>query len=473
MFNKRDLNIFYGSVLALFIGVYNVSAQEVIKANVSSDSLPINVTDNSKTTGVEEKSQGLVSPSKPNLVENNANPNKNQDIQSSNETKSNDNFDFELKMKQIQSPKATETTSTADTENKKEIVEDQNELNEGLDTEELYKESPMDSLGNSILSRIDDDLFKKMSEIEKSTTLLNLELRRERLINEVEAQKAIRQQKADERKRLEEEARLKEIEKKTLAEKLLLTEKQKLMDKEQLFEALKQRKLLNSYMNEMLVNQQEWLKEKEALYKKIEEVENEKKLLIGMFKERIEKVLEASQKNIQVAELAKANFERVVKNLRTRNEQLRKRVEADAKIIKNAKSNLYLKSKSIDELRNKNAKMLEIENAKLQEMARLEAEKDEGTNEIIEDAVIEKLSTQYAILGISGVAGKMGVELIGIDGQPITLKVGSSLPTGHTVSEIGSDYAKFSRDGYDDYLYVGKSIDGHSSKTNKSDEVSK
>ena len=43
-----------------------------------------------------------------------------------------------------------------------------------------YKANPIDSLGNSILSQIDSDLFQQMSEIEKSTTLLTLELKREK-----------------------------------------------------------------------------------------------------------------------------------------------------------------------------------------------------------------------------------------------------------------------------------------------------
>lgn len=59
---------------------------------------------------------------------------------------------------------------------------------------------------------------------------------------------------------------------------------------------MKQRKLLNAYMNQMLVNQQEWLKEKENLYAQISAMEEEKKELIELFKQRINKVLEASAK---------------------------------------------------------------------------------------------------------------------------------------------------------------------------------
>ena len=77
-----------------------------------------------------------------------------------------------------------------------------------------------------------------------------------------------------------------------------------------------------------------------------------------------------------------------------------------------------------------------------------------------EETEQEKLSAKYALLGITGRSGSMTIEVIGVDGQPLTLKIGSSLPTGHIVKEIGSDYAKFSRDGYDDYLYIGRTIDG-------------
>ena len=206
----------------------------------------------------------------------------------------------------------------------------------------------------------------------------------------------------------------------------------------------------------MLVNQQEWLKEKENLYAQISALEIEKKELIELFKERINRVLDASAKNIQVAEAARANFERIVKNLKARNEQLRKRVEADAQIIKNAKNNMYLASKSIEELKDKNASA-----AAAAAVSDVASANIDSTEEIEEEVVPEKLSAQYAILGITGRAGNISVDVIDINGQPLSLKVGSPLPSGHILSEIGSDYAKFSRDGSDDYLYVGKSIDGY------------
>ena len=371
-------------------------------------------------------------------------------------------FSFDLKMKSINAPKPLDSAKD-EAKDGVEVKEEQQKAaitDADLPKEIQYKVDTMDNLGNSILSQMDGDLFSQMSEIEKSTTLLTLELRREKIRNEIEAQKAIRQKNIDDQKRKEAEEKLKELEKEKQIEARVLQEKQILRDKEKVLEILKQRKLLNAYMNQMLVTEQTWLKEKEALYAQLAQAEEEKKELVKMFKARIDKVLEASQKNIQVAESARANFERIVKGLKARNEQLRKRVEADAKIIKNAKNSLYLKSLSIEELKTKNAAMNISAIADANANATAAIEEAEQTDEIKEQEPEPKLSAQYAILGITGRSGIMSVEVIDTKGQSLSLKVGSPLPTGHVVSEIGSDYAKFSRDGSDDYLYVGKTIDG-------------
>ena len=319
-----------------------------------------------------------------------------------------------------------------------------------------YTVDPVENLGNDVLSQMDSDLFTQMSEIEKSTTLLTLELRREKLRNEIEAQKAIRQKSANDLLKQQEDEKLKNLEKKKQIEARILQEKQLVLDKEKVLELLKQRKILNAYMNEMLVQQQKWLKEKENLYVQLAAAEQEKKDLVALFRQRIDKILDASNKNIQAAEVAKANFERIVKGLKTRNEQLRKRIEADAKIIKSAKSNLYIQAQSIEELKDKKAAASADATSAENDKTKASAEDEEQ----VEEDILKTLSAEYAILGISGRAGVMSVDLINSSGQPLSLKLGSPLPTGHVVSEIGADYVKFTRDGRDDYLYVGKTIDG-------------
>ncbi len=471
MFNSKKIYLLSFAVLSIALNANICFAEEGKIAVVSGDSLPINATvagNVEKPLNIQQ-SNSLVSPSKAQSTDAkkevapqiNANAqNKVEDAPKKSEEKTKDDFSFDLKMKAINAPSVAPSNTKAN-ENEKEEKKNENAnevLAEELPQDIKYKSNPIENLGNSVLSQMDDDLFKQMSEIEKSTTLLTLELKREKIRNEIEAQKAIRQKNLDNIEEQKAAQRMLELQRKKELETEVLNARQNLLDREQMFEVLKQRKLLNAYMNHMLVMQQDWLKEKEALYGQLAAMEQEKRDLISAFKQRIDSVLEASAKNIQVAEAAKANFERVVKNLKARNEQLRKRVEADAKIIKNAK-NMYIQSQSIEELKDMNAanRSLAESNAEALALAALEL----AENEKAEEVVIEKLSTKYALLGISGRAESMSVELIGTDGQPFSIKVGSLLPTGHTLNEIGSDYAKFSKDGYDDYLYIGKTIDGY------------
>ena len=460
MFNRCKLCVL--SLIVLISGFVESFAADKVVAPVDATALPISSTNgkNVSTSNNPKTTPALVSPSKPQTVTTN-----NVSNSTNGGTAKNNDFDFNLKMK-------AKNTSPAQQQETNTSTSSSNDTDENVDKipgDIQYKSSPIEHLGNNILSQIDDDLFTQMSEIEKSTTLLTLELKREKLRNEIEAQKAIRQKNKDDLEQQKAKKRLEEFERKKQIEAELLTAKQNLLNKEQLFEVLKQRKLLNAYMNQMLINQQEWLKEKEALYNQISNLEQEKKNLVKQFKQRIDKVLEASAKNIQVAEAAKGNFERVVKNLKARNEQLRKRVEADAKIIKNAK-NMYIQSQSIEELKDRNIANQNI--VETNSLAVNEAE-DALDDTESEEAKAEKLSAKYAILGISGRAGAMALELIGTDGQPLTVKEGSSLPTGHIVKEIGSDYAKFTRDGLDDYLYIGRTIDGYTPLLVQASEKSK
>jgi len=514
MFSRNRKKLMLLAVLSVLSNTVNVYAEEVNVAPVSASSLPINVAEQGQKAGKvdsDKVSGALVSPSqaqsvavekaatKPDQPEKttdnkpaSTNPTVKEEkkadvvsmeptVQQSKEeakakpeaTSSEDlnkphdagvntkdekpvlgttknDFDFDLKMKSINGV-GGQTEANKDKKNNISIND------ADLPKDIQYKVNPMENLGNSVLSQMDSDLFTQMSEIEKSTTLLTLELRREKIRNEIEAQKAIRQKNADDLERQKAEAELKNLERKKQIEAQVLKEKQLLVDKEKMIEVLRQRKLLNAYMNQMLIIQQGWLKEKEDLYAQLATAEQEKKELIELFKQKIDKVLEASAKNIQTAEAAKANFERIVKGLKARNEQLRKRIEADAQIIKNAKNSLYLKSQSIEELKDKNASLTNA--ARTNATAAIEAAVSVPEEEGAEEA-FKRLSAEYAILGITGRAGVMSVDVIDAKGVPSSLKVGSPLPTGHIVSEIGSDYVKFSRDGRDDYLYVGKTIDG-------------
>ncbi len=487
MFSKEKKTLF---VLAVLVALFNPNAVHAAGpeiATINPADLPINSEEQASLPSESKKVAPLVSPSQAKTVEATANAPKKMDNEShadasaptkkaeavnkpsTNDTTTTapapvkaekDDFDFDLKMKSINAPSPVVAQPTAPVANeKKASMEEPIIRDEDLPTAIEYKTNPIENLGNNILSQIDSDLFTQMSEIEKSTTLLTLELRREKIRNEIEAQKAIRQKNYDDRERQKAEEKLKALEKEKQIEAQVLREKQVLMDKKQLLEVLKQRKLLNAYMNHMLVEHQQWLKEKEDLYAQMSALEQEKKELIALFKQKIDKLLEISAKNIQTAEAAKANFDRIVKGLKARNEQLRRRIEADAKIIKNAQNSLYMKAQSIEELKEKNSAAALSQTAA---PVNAQVEASLAVDDIPEEEEItEKLSAQFAILGISGRGDTLGIDVIDVNGQPISLKIGSTLPSGHVVTEIGPDFAKFSRNGLDEYLYIGRTIDGY------------
>ena len=63
------------------------------------------------------------------------------------------------------------------------------------------------NFGEALLSQVDNELFNQMSDIEKQTSLLTLELRREKIKNEIAAMKAARQKAIDDLKEKEQEKR--------------------------------------------------------------------------------------------------------------------------------------------------------------------------------------------------------------------------------------------------------------------------
>ena len=183
--------------------------------------------------------------------------------------------------------------------------------------------SPFESFGNAILSKVDNDLFNQMSNIEKQTTLLRLELRREELKSRVEALRNARlkaQQEEDARIRAEEE-RAKDLEAERQAK--IIAEQEKLKQQEFELEKLRQEKVLNDYRNEMLHINQQWVAKNAELQKRIRELEEEVKTTTQKYKDKITKINESVATLIPVAENAVRNYKRKMENLNSHINQLK------------------------------------------------------------------------------------------------------------------------------------------------------
>lgn len=102
--------------------------------------------------------------------------------------------------------------------------------------------------------------------------MLNLELRREKVKNEIEAIKNQRKEALEKEKEKEEAKRKARIEWEKAQEQKVVQEQQKLRELDIAFEKLRQEKLLNSYKNKMLEINQQWIKKNAALYEQMDKI---------------------------------------------------------------------------------------------------------------------------------------------------------------------------------------------------------
>lgn len=300
----------------------------------------------------------------------------------------------------------------------------------------VAKPQAKEQFASGVLARTNNDLFTQMSDIEKQTTLLTLELRREKIRSEIEAIKAQRTKAEEEKIRAEEERKLKEQEMQKEQEMKILKEQQVLAEKEMELEKIRQRKALNAYMNQMLEQNQKWINENAAIYKKLQEVEENRKEMALDFKSKIDNLNTLSNKLVQRANSAKNNHDRTVASLTAQNIQLKKRIEADAqaaeKLAKNQQANPF----------NPNAKV-----------------GAEDLQAMDEDITAINIAQEYAIMDITGKGGELIAKLINKDGDSFVARKGTVLHTGHVVEEISPSYIRFNNQGIRDYLYTNGSIE--------------
>ena len=270
----------------------------------------------------------------------------------------------------------------------------------------------LSELGNSVLSQIDNELFSQMSDIEKQTTLLSLELRREKLKSEIAAIKAARQQaeeKAEEEKVAREQRKKDMVTEKEIEK---IKEQQLLEDKKIALEALRQEKALNDYRNKMLENEQKWINENQKLYNKMQEMDEERKAIISSFAEKLEGLNTESQSVIKAAETAKQTHNKVVANLNMQNEQLKKRLEAETSVGKSPFGD-----------------------------ADANGQLNEGS-----------LNKDYVIMEIRGKGEDLVAKLINKSGESFLVKKGSVLQSGHKIEKITHNYITLDKKGVKDYL---------------------
>lgn len=262
------------------------------------------------------------------------------------------------------------------------------------------------------LSQIDTNLFSKMSTLEKQSALLSLELRREKIRNEIEAIKAQRQKALLEQQAAEEEKQRKKQEWENEQKRKLLVEEQKLKELEAQIESLRQEKVLKAYKEEMLVEKQAWIKNNEKIYQAMAEIENDRQFLINDFKMKLSNLRNLAAKAVVDAQNARDRHNRDVESLKTKISVLQSRL--DAELAEKNKNNPF---------------------------AQLPAEKQVMLNDV------------YAIMEIVGKGQNLAAKLINKNGDYFMVRKGTTLQTGHVIDEIAETYIRGDLNGQKDYLY--------------------
>ena len=289
--------------------------------------------------------------------------------------------------------------------------------------------SPFESFGNAILSKVDNDLFTQMSSIEKQNTLLNLELKREELKNKVEALRAarVRAKEEEEIRRRTEKEKLKDQEAERNA--MVYAEQVKLKQKEIELEKVRQAKVLNEYMNEMLQMNQDWVMKNAELQGQINTLKNDRMVLIKTFEEQISQIQHDTITLQKKAETTIANHNRIVASLNAQINSLKQTItENEDRIRKIQESN------SANPFANVTASISDMD-----------------------DNAID-MSQEYAIMDITGQGDDIVAKIVNKEGTTFVVHKGSMLKGGEIVTSITDRYVSFDNNGVKSFIYTGGTV---------------
>lgn len=271
---------------------------------------------------------------------------------------------------------------------------------------------PDNEFGENILNKFDDNLFSKMSDIEKQSALLSLELRREKIKSEIAAIQAQRKKAEAEEIAASEERERKKREWEEAQEKIRFEREQKQKELEMKMEQLRQERIVKAYKNQMLVEKQKWIENTQKVYKEIEEIEKDRAFIISDFKRKLNNLRSIAAAVVVEAGNAKKRHEKDVSTLKMQISVLKARLEAE----------------------------------------RAACKKDNPFSQLPDEKQI-RLADVYAVMEIVGKGENLVAKLINKNGDHFLVKEGTVLQSGHVIDEISETYVRGDIDGVKDYLY--------------------
>lgn len=265
-----------------------------------------------------------------------------------------------------------------------------------------------------VVKDVEDSVFDQMSDLEKQTAILNLELKKEKVRSDIESLKAV-QAKAREEEKARQEAEKRKIQEWENEEKRkILQEQQKLKELEIAYEKARQEKLLNSYKTKMLEESQKFITSRGETYKEIADLRADRQSIISDFKARFLQLTELADKATSEVIRVRDDYAKTISDLQTQISILKARLEAS-------------------EQQNPFA--------------------GDGQGGAQAETQEVKLSDLYAVMEIRGQGNVLTAKLINESGIPFLVKVGTALQSGHVIDEITPTYVRAEKEGVKDYLY--------------------
>lgn len=285
----------------------------------------------------------------------------------------------------------------------------------------------------NISPSISNDLFAKMSDLEKQTTLLNLELKKERVQNEIAAVKAQRLKAQQEEEARKQEEERKRIEWENEQERLMVAEQTRLKEAEGALEALRQEKIVKAYKATMLEATQKWIKTNASVYAQMAKKDAEIKQVLEDNNKKLSVLKQKADDLKSKAESARIAHDKKVANLESQISILKTRLEAEIESSKKKIAAAKAESKSGRKNPFATASGIDL------------------TTPLSPEKV--KLSSEYAIMEITGQGEELAAKLINTDGDVFLAKVGTTLRNGFTIDEITQTYLSAVKDNARDMLY--------------------
>ncbi|MFV0627060.1 MAG: hypothetical protein ACK5N8_06915 [Alphaproteobacteria bacterium] len=276
-----------------------------------------------------------------------------------------------------------------------------------------------DQFGDQVISQTDEKLFAQMSDLERQTALLTIELRREKIKTEIEAIKFQRQKAIQDEEDAKELKRREKAEWETEQQKKLLAEQAKLKAAEVNLEKIRQEKIIKAYKNHMLTENKKWIETLNKSYKEIATAEGERDQALKDFKDKLSNLRNLAAKIADEAANAKDTHQREIDSLHAQIAILNARIEALSTTKADGISNPF-------------------------------SAPGFGTSS---DPNL-RLSDEYIILEIKGKGDNLIAKVSNKSGaEAFLIQKGTVLKSGHIIEEIAPTYIRADRGGLKDYIY--------------------